>query len=224
MNTEHIIKNESLYMEKNDIKFTEDEVEIRSLNENSLDLYNERFIVFEGMTKDIEMYQVKMFYYQTIPGLMPFRFSMSQNKSYLYFKKEDYIDFTDLKVSNLNANDLLRILEQIKSIYDMCLSYLLYEENIQIKPNRIKIIKSRNELIVNCMYLPIKKTCTNVDFEDFAQFTCLLSKMFNAVDYMEGYYYFTRLYQDICEGRETLGLYKHLCLFLENNRVKILNK
>lgn len=210
--------------ENKELTYIDEKINSNVLNENSLELLNERFTVFECRTEVIEMYQVKMFYYQTVPGLIPFRFSMSQKKSYFYFKKDGYINLTDLQVTNLEVKDIIRILEQIKLVYDMCNNYLLYEENILIKPSRIKVQKNKNEMTVNCMYLPFKKACFSEDKSDFAQFANVLSKMFNAVDYMDGYYYFTRLYQDICEGTENIGIHKHLILFLENSKLNLNRK
>lgn len=213
-NSEHVMEVSSLNSKLDELSNKEDQI-----NECSLEIFQDKYTVIECKTEDIEMYQVKMFYYQSIPGLLPFRFSMSQNKSYLYYKNDQCFSLSDIFTYGFDKNDILRILEQLKVIYDLCRSYLLYEENIQIRPNRIKIKKEDNELNIQCMYIPLKRSNQTPEHhksynEDYKQLISILAKMCNSLDYMEGYYYFTRLYQDLIEEKEETHLYKHFTCFL----------
>jgi len=188
------------------------------ITENTLEIYRDKFEVLECQTDDIEMYQIKMFYYQTVPGLQSFRFSMSQNKSYLYYKNNNSLSLSQTIVQGITMKEVYRILEQIKGIFELSQQYLLYTENIQLNPNLIKISREKAELSVECMYIPLKKLKEKGYREDYEQVVGILARVLNELNHMEGYYYFSRVYQDIKEGKDVLGFYKHLEYFLQMNR------
>jgi len=190
------------------------------ITENTLEIYRDKFEVLECQTEDIEMYQIKMFYYQSVPGLQSFRFSMSQNKSYLYYKNNNFLSLSQLIIQGVTLKEVYRILEQIKGIFDLSQKYLLYSENIQLNPSLIKISKEKTELSVECMYIPLKKQKQKKNNEDYEQLIGVLARVLNELNHMEGYYYFSRVYQDIKDGNDGLGFYKHLEYFLQMNRNK----
>jgi hypothetical protein len=195
----------------------EEEQSTVELNVKKLDLYDNKFIVVECQTEDIEMFQVKMFYYQEVPGLYPFRFSMSQHKSYMYYKYNHGLSFQEVVNQGITIKDFLLILEQLKTIIERSRSYLLYEENIQLSPEKIRIVRDQKSVKVECMYIPLKRKNYKLHNEESLCLVDRIAKTFSELDYLEGYYYFTRVHQDMKENRDHLGLYKHLNYFLTNN-------
>lgn len=198
----------------------EDNVNAVSLNEKRLEVYDNNFIVFECLTEEIEMFQVKMFYYQEVPGLYPFRYSMSQHKSFIYYKCEPILSLVERINQGISLQEFFVILKQLKAIFENSRQYLLYEENIQLSPEKIRITVHENTVSVECMYIPLKRKHQKSQCEEYSQLMLLLAKTFSEFDYLEGYYYFTRVLQDIKEGIDCMGFYKHLEYFLSSRKTK----
>lgn len=187
---------------------------------SELELYQDKFIVVECLTENIEMYQMKTFYYQKIPGVRDFRYSMSQEKSYLYYENKTVVSLSEFLQQKPNVTDIYRVLEQIKLIVSHCYDYLLYPNNFCLHPSWIKIDQSEEELSIELFYIPFKEGC-NQQYNDYAkQFVSCISKVFNELNDMEGFYYFVRLLDEFKDEEFELDLTKHLEYFLEDKEKK----
>jgi len=189
---------------------------------SELELYKDKFIVVECLTEKIEMYQMKTFYYQKIPGIRDFRYSMSQEKSFLYYENESILSLTEFLKRQVSVTDVYRILEQIKLIIEDSYNYLLYPENFCLHPSWIKIDKSENKLKVEMFYIPFKENC-NSQYEHYIkQFVTCISKAFNELNDMEGFYYFVRLLDEFKDENFKINIKEHLDYFLKgvNNKKK----
>lgn len=182
---------------------------------SEMEIYRDKFIVMECLSSSIEMYQVKTFYYQSIVGHRKFRFSMSQNKSYLYYDNKGIVSLNDFLQQKYTSNDLYRVLNQIHLILLESSNYLLYLTNYCLQPNWISIVQLENDLKVELLYLPFKENVNMKYMEHCECFVRTMSKAFNEVNDMEGFYYFIRLLDEFKDKDYTFELLQHLDYFLK---------
>jgi hypothetical protein len=189
-----------------------------------MELYHDKFVIVESLSQVIEMYQVKTFYYQLIPGIRRFRFSMSQDKSYLYYENKNVVSLTEYLLQGSNVNEVYRILEQVLLILEDCHNYLLYPENFCLHPSWIKIDKCKEELKVELLYLPFKPGTNDKYKEYLEQFVRSISKVFNELNEMEGFYYFIRLLEEFRENSTDIDINGHLTDFLKGKENRNLSE
>lgn len=187
---------------------------------SELELYQDKFIVVECLTDIIEMYQMKTFYYQKIAGVRDFRYSMSQEKSYLYYENKSVLSLSEYLQKSPTIEDIYRILEQINLIIGNSYNYLLYPENFCLHPSWIKIDKSKEELKVELFYIPFKKDCNSKYGNYVKQLVSVISKVFNELNDMEGFYYFVRLLDEFKDEAFKVDIKKHLDYFLKGKEKK----
>lgn len=182
-----------------------------------LDIYNKKFIVLQFLSKYIEMYQVKTFYYQSIQGIREFRYSMSQQKSYLYYPNSRKRNLHDTLAEGLSRKELYRIIEQIKSIIDHGESYLLYTWAFILNSQWILVEKQEEFIRLELLYVPMKEIeeaqsfmTQKVGYE--RSFLQQLATAFNQVNDMDAYYYFMRT---LDTGKSRIDIYQCIKTFLE---------
>jgi len=181
---------------------------------SQMELYKDNFIIIETEIESMERYQIKSFYYQTISGIIPFRYSMSRQKSYMFMNNRLDLSLTNWMRKGLSKDEIYRILAQISLIIDDGKNYLLYEENFYLNPNWIFINKEADEIRVELAYIPFKKDC-NEDYKLYEeQFVRCISKFFNEINEMEGFYYFVRLMDDIKDEVSEFTIRQHIEMFL----------
>ena len=164
-----------------------------------LEIRDDQFLILECETRCIEMYQMKIFYYRNITGIKPFRFSMTEKRSYLYYPDKNKSTFVDFVEKKLIAKDLFCILEQIYLIICESKNNLLYETNFSLRPDWIYIDKEAEQMKVELIYLPLKKD-NNTDFKDnYKRFIQFIAKLFNELNEMEYFYFFKRLEENVQE-------------------------
>ena len=193
------------------------------LEYSELELYQDKFIVVECLTDLIEMYQMKTFYYQKIVGIRDFRYSMSQEKSFLYYENKSVISLSEYLQGCPKVEDIYRVLEQIKLIIASSYNYLLYPKNFCLHPSWIKVDQSEEELKVELFYIPFKEGC-NVQYSSYIkQLVSCISKVFNELNDMEGFYYFVRLLDEFKDDEFEVDILAHLDHFLNGQEKKTIN-
>ncbi len=190
------------------------------MEHKELELYKDKFIVFECLNDIVEMYQVKTFYYQRISGVRAFRYSMSQNKSFLYYDNKSENSLTEAANIGISLNDIYRLLEQVKLIIEDCHNYLLYPDNFCLHPSFIQVNREEKELKVELLYLPFKEKANDKYKKYMIQFISMISKLFNELNDMEGFYYFVRLIETLKEESEEFDICKNIELFIGHGNKK----
>jgi len=190
---------------------------------SELELYQDKFIVVECLTESIEMYQMKTFYYQKIPGVRDFRYSMSQEKSYLYYENKSVLSLSEFLLKKPTVEEIYRILEQINLIIGGSYNYLLYSENFCLHPSWIKIDQINEELKVELFYIPFKKERNSQYGSYVKQLVSCISKVFNELNDMEGFYYFVRLLDEFKDDKFEINIKEHLDYFLNRKEKKKVN-
>lgn len=191
-----------------------------SMEYSELELYQDKFIVVECMTDLIEMYQMKTFYYQKIPGIRDFRYSMSQEKSFLYYENKSVVSFSEYLQGCPTVDEVYRILEQINLIIGSSYNYLLYPENFCLHPSWIRINKEEKELKIELFYIPFKEGCNTQYRSYIKQLVSCISKVFNELNDMEGFYYFVRLLDEFKDESFHVDIMEHLDYFLSGKEKK----
>ena len=191
-----------------------------------LSTYAEKARVYELPLVQIEMFQVKMFYYQKMQGVRPFRFSMSSVTGYLYFqdaKEKNQSTLQEFLDENSKVQDLLRILSQIKLIIDESSTFLLYPEMFIPDVNQIILSQNEDRLSVDLIYLPLQKD-TDIQYKEFLiTFITRVAKYYNQKNHMEGFYYFTRVLDELkrqSELEEGMRLEQILSHYLQEEETR----
>ncbi len=169
---------------------------------SELNVYGEIARVIELSHEEVELYQVKMFYYQSISGIRPFQYSMSQVSSYIYYQKEQgegVLNLGQWMEKEGSVLNMIRIIEQIVLIIQESSTYLLYPRNFIPSQEEIMVDFNGESLNIQMMYIPI----CNFDEKDYLnyliKFISHISRFFNRMNHMEGFYYFVRILEDLKE-------------------------
>lgn len=183
---------------------------MRRVRCSMLEIRDDQFLILECETENIEMYQMKIFYYRTIAGIKPFRFSMTEKRSYLYYPGKNKMSLVDLAEQNLSNKDLLRALEQIRLIIRESKNNLLYERNFALRPEWIYIDKRADQMKVELIYMPLKQGQKPILEETYRSFIRFVAKLFNEWNEMEYFYYFKRLDEEGYDDHSMESLLKVL--------------
>lgn len=191
-----------------------------------LDIYNKKFIVLQFETSYIEMYQVKTFYYQSIQGIREFRYSMSQQKSFLYYPNGSATNLEQVLKEGLTRYELYRVLEQIKNIIENAVSYLLNHWSFVMNSQWVMVNKDEGSLRIELLYVPIKKLDEDFGFikqkkQYEKRFLQQVATAFNQIDDMDGYYYFMRSLEP---ENEVLDVYQCITVFLDRKESQWIKK
>ncbi len=188
------------------------------IDSSMLEIQNDQFLILECETKNIEMYQMKIFYYRTIAGIKSFRFSMTEKKSYLYYPDKNKCSLNELAQQQLSCQELLRILEQIRLILIESKNNLLYDNNFSLRPEWIYIDKQGEQIKVELVYLPLKSKVQTGLKENYISFIRFVAKLFNEMNAMEYFYYFKRL-DDVEEKEDYIKAFIKVLDQLSKERV-----
>jgi len=163
------------------------------------------------------MYQVKSFYYQSIHGIRPFRFSMSKEKSFFYYEHNKSTCLSSL-AAKLEVEDLYRIIEQVLLTIKTCDEYLLYAENFCLSPDMIQCQWQDHHLDVQLLYLPYRQGCHKEYRNYLILFVGFLSKEFNRLEHMEGFYYFVQYLEELKENTTKYSFVDHINIFFDSRQ------
>ncbi len=192
---------------------------------SELNVYGEAATVVELSHDEVELYQVKMFYYQSISGIRPFQYSMSQSTSYFYYQDKEGNGIRKLSQwmeSQGNVSDMVRIIEQMVLIIQESSAYLLYPLNFLPLEEEIIVDSSNQSLDIQMIYVPISDFSEQVYRNYLINFISRLSRFFNRMNHMEGFYYFVRVLEDLKGDQEQgndhskMNLLSIFQVFLEN--------
>ncbi len=181
---------------------------------SEMDLFGERFVVIECELKNVEIYQVKTFYYQRMTGIRPFRFSMSQDNCFFYFENSTDKTLAEVLQTGVTLNELHSMLNQMSLIFRESRDYLLYSDNFILDPRWIKVNTVSDSLRINLLYLPLKQGKAERFKSSLELLISILLKAFNELNDMEGFYYFIRLQDELQNSIEYFDIWYHLDTFL----------
>ncbi len=154
------------------------------------------FLILECPTNEVEMYQMKLFYYRQIEGIKTFRFSMTEERSYLYFPDKGGYTLREAVQEGMSIQELMSVLKRICTILMESKNNLLYEKNFSLRPEWIYIERHKEGVEVELVYLPLKAKVSETLEEAYKAFIQFMTNTLSDLHEIELFYYFKRLEEE----------------------------